>query len=675
MAPRTRAKKPPVDQVYTSKPALVQQRFPTRSTKKTYGSARHLLEKRQSTLTQIDFGRLSGREKIEDSEEDEFEEEKPPRKRRKSTRRVDNAEKNNSRRKSAYTQTLTQMPFLKSRTVEDSEEEGLLSEEDVSRGELDEELAPHPGTNNLNLQSDAINDSTESTEETEILDSVDTTGPGKDAKERESVPQDRPSNIRRAAMPPPQTPKRIRILAVPSSQTPPTTPLSTQRSQSHSWSGRDRSPLQEKSTNVLISQEPVEDDAEPEKRDSLVQPLKHPNNETESPTKKRARLFVAQMDALRSGGGLQQNRRRTGPFEPGKIIRSSTSVSLASEESIVEVKKIHSKTDETQFAIGDETQAILGGIDLTCDVLQDSAAVEDGGVEQEQGEPNTSADVDEAAVEDENPIFEIGEPQEPLEDQSVEDSVLTDGLEATTVYPRQSSSELPMEDYEEEERVPSSQNETPRGTRLIHHEPTTQGRRVTFSSQVMLPIPQSPSSTGPVEEGINTQESIDPASVQLLYESQAYAALAASSPIETEPVPISSPIPSQNHTFRTPRIPRRTQAPTEEETQAPSTGRTESLSTTSGTYPKSAMKPRRIHSPLPPQAKSSPTKSAVKEVRIHSPPPQVRSSPTTPGLGRFLRGPITVSQLVPDSLRSDLNDSIGLPPRWAMDDEEEDDEL
>lgn len=651
MAPRSSTRRPTTDQTYTSTPVLAQKRFPhCRRTVKTHGPARRLLEKQQSTLTQIDFATLPGRKTIEDSEEDEFSEEEPPRKRRKTLGRPNGDEGNEVKRKSALTQTLTQMDFVRSRRVEDSEEEGLLSD--------DEELEPHPGTNDLDLQSDAMPQ----------LEDLVRTGPRDKARHQDAKSRDPGHDQGRVMLPPrnPSTPKRIRILAIPSSQTPPTTPLSTQKSPKHPRSGKDRSPLQERSTNLPITKEIDEDNLELTKeKPSTLQP-KSPSKVTdpmESPTKQRAREFRARIDELRNGGFLQQTKRKTGPFERNQVIRSSTGVSLESEEAENEVTKTRPQTGETQFAIGEETQAILGDIDIVCESVQYlESKLESEGLKQKE----TDQDQDTSGHGDENDnqdlIFDIGEPQEPLEEQSL------DILDPQHVPPHEASPELPL-NSDEEERVPSSQNETPRGTRQIPHQLTTEGRRVTFSDQVMLPIPQSPTSKTCREEYLDTQESIDPASAQLLYESQAYAALAASSPIGESLFPTSSPVPAPtsgpSHQFRTPSSRRNaTKTPTLDETQAPSTGRMESWPMTCGTYSKSAL-----------GAEQSP-------VHIHSSPllqPETRSSPTTPGIFRFLRGPITVSQLIPDSLRSGLDDSIGLPPRWmqenSAEDDDEDDEL
>lgn len=688
MAPRTRAKKPVAEQIYSAKPALVQKRLPNRRTKVTYKPERRLLEKRQSTLTQIDFGKLSSREQIDDSDEDDFDEEEAPRKRARFSNRTP---------QSAMTQTLTQMQFVtssvRSRPVQDSEEEGLLSDE--------EELAPHPGTNDLDLQHTPrkpleIADSMESLETTK---SQQAGGNPENGKGSHTVPITNDSSSRadgRAMLPPilPQTPKRVRILAVPSSQTPPTTPLSTQQSPRCPGSANDRSPLQERSTNLLITKERLEHVQqpviEPKKSGPVALELKTAARDSlaiESPTKKRARDFRAQMDALRNGGALQQKRRKTGHFERNQVIRSSTNVSLVSEEGENEPRNTRPKTGETQFAIGEETQAILGGIDLSGNVVQEPEDEQEEDEEEEEDHQDQTTNSHVNGDQDDDPIFEIGEPQEPLADEHEVPRDLTgtperDGLQSRGIYPRESSPELPFDNYEEEEeeRVPSSQNETPRGTRIIHDETTTttQGRRVTFSDvadQLMLPVPRSPTSTIPAEVEMDTQESIDPASAQLLYESQAYAVLAASSPIDAQPTPISSPEPAPRSNpmyFRTPRLPRiGTQVQSEEETQAPSTGRTESLSMTSGTYPKSALKGGR---------KSQAKTGSSSQAHIHSSPLRPcqelprSSSPRTPSIFRFLKGPITISQLIPDSLRSDLDDGIGLPPRWTQE-EDNDDEL
>jgi hypothetical protein len=643
MAPRSSTRRPTTDQTYTSTPALAQKRFPhRRRTVKTHEPARRLLEKRQSTLTQIDFARLSGREYIEDSEEDEFNEEEPPRKRRKTLGQLNGDEGNKVKRKNALTQTLTQMDFVRSRRVEDSEEEGLLSD--------DEELEPHPGTNDLDLQNDIMTQ----------LEFVVNTEPKDRLRDHDAKSRENPRNKQSRVMPPPKnpsTPKRIRVLAVPSSQTPPTTPLSTQQSPKHPRSGKDRSPLQERSTNVPMSKELVEDNLEQMKQNPWTLEPTSPSKDAdpmESPTKLRAREFRARIDELRNGGFLQQTKRKTGPFERNQVIRSSTHVSSESDEAENEVTKTRPQTGETQFAIGEETQAILGDIDFMCE----SERVKQKESDQDQ---NTSdhGDENENDDQDQDLVFDIGEPQEPLEEQSL------NILDPQHIHPHEASPELPL-NSEEEERVPSSQNETPRGTRRIPHQLTTEGRRVTFSDQVMLPIPRSPTLKASQEEYLDTQDSIDPVSVQLLYESQAYAALAASSPIGEPPVSTSSPVPASSRQSRTPTSQRNaTRTPTREETQAPSNGRTESLSTTSGTYPESARDAEQSPAHVP----SSPQRQ-----------PEIRSSPTTPGIFRFLRGPITVSQLIPDSLRSGLEDSIGLPPRWlqensAEDEDEDDDEL
>lgn len=727
MAPRTRAKKPAAEQTFKSKPALKQKRLPARRRTVTHKSKRPPLEKRQSTLTQIvDFGRLSSREELDDiSDDDEFDEKRPPNKRRRTSAKT----KSESRKD----RTLTQMDFVKTpkRTmpVDDSEEEGTLSdEEDLGNEEL--HLTPRPGTKGLNLRRSPrrileIADSTESLEtigsisaghrtvnEEESREQVTTTITNNDAGIE---------NRGHAMLPPvvPQTPKRVRMLVVPSSQTPPTTPLSTQQSPRCPGSGKDRSPLQERSTNIPIMKDMVEGVSE-----SIVEaakpaspfvtefePAPRETQPIDSPTKRRARDFRAQMDALRNGGALQQTRRKARTFERGKIIRSSTNVSLMSEIGENEVSKIRPKNGDTQFAIGEETQSLLGDIDLSGEVAQEpeeepmeaEAEAEDEEIEAEAevGDQNENISDLVEGDEDENTIFEIGEPQEPLENEFDElpdrtnepedDTPLTQDLNR-----RESSPELPFDNYEEDDRVPSSKNETPRGTRGTDYDTTPQNRHVTFFDQLdtlTLPIPGSPRSTAPLYEEIDTQESRDPASAQLIYESQAaYAELAASSPIEAEPMPIptSSPVATRNSSqlrFHTPRVPRKNtqvQFAEEDEAQAPSTGRTESLSTTSGTYPKSALKGERQcqtrssqGDPSPLGVPSSQTRSSPVQQIPSSPlqrDQQPRSEPATPGIFRFLRGPVTASQLIPDSLRSDIDDEIGLPPRWTQDEDEEEDD-
>lgn len=742
MAPRTRTKNPAGEQTYTSMPVLKQKRLPARRRKVTYKSRKPTLEKRQSTLTQIaDFGKFPSLDDIDGiSDEDEFEGQQPPKKRRRSSKT-----KGDSRRD----RTLTQMEFVKTprRTmpVEDSEEEGTLSEEDEI---VNEELhsTPHSETQSLNLRRPPrrVLEIADSTESLETIGSISARqGDGDEAPSRDQATtttmNDGTTGINtRVMLPPviPQTPKRVRVLAIPSSQTPPTTPLSTQKSPRCLGSGKDRSPLQERSTNIPIMKDLGEDMAElnpgvpnpevpstevPSRESPPVPEFEAIMRETQpidSPTKKRAREFRAQMDALRKFGALPQNRRKTRTFERGQIIRSSTSVSLVSEVGEYETRATRSKTGESQFSIGEATQAILGGIDLSGEVAQaPEDEQEEVEVESDEDQYNYGAEADdngedqdhdfgEPIEEDEqqNTIFEIGEPQEPLEiefdklphrtNEPVDVTLLPQHIN-----PREPSPELPYDNYEEA-CVPSSQNETPRGTRRIDYDSATQSRHVTFSDQLdtlTLPIPRSPNSTAPSEEEeIDTQESVDAASAQLIYESQAYAALAASSPIEAEPLPIpkSSPVATRHSSqprFRTPSLPRKnTQVQFAEEgyTQAPSTGPTESISTTSGTYPKSALKKGGRKSQIrSSQAQEIPSSPLLQgEIRSSSEAQQIPSSPSsqrqqlpitdprTPGIFRFLREPVTASQLIPDSLRSDLDDGIGLPPRWTQDEEEEDDD-
>ncbi|TID20863.1 putative ubiquitin fusion degradation protein [Venturia nashicola] len=719
MAPRTRTKNLSAEHTYASKTALKQKRLPARRRTVTHKSKRPTLEKRQSTLTQIaDFGRLPSLDDIDGiSDEDEFEGERPPRKRRRTSKT-----KSESRRD----RTLTQMDFVKTprRTmpVEDSEEEGTLSDdEEIVNEEI--HLTPHSETSGLNLRRPPrkileIADSTES------LVTLGSMSAGKSTVDEESSGEQAISTIAnddtgvhaRAILPPgiPQTPKRVRLLTIPSSQTPPTTPLSTQRSPTCPGSGKDRSPLQARSTNLPIMKDSLEEVAEPipevpTSRSPFVPEFKSAVRETQpidSPTKERARNFRAQMDALRNGGALQQLRRKTRTFERGQIVRPSTNVLLVSETGEKESRNTRSKNGETQFSIGEETQAILGGIDLSGEMAQepvyeqeivedeaddDESNLEvDAGVNKEdQGHPIDGPIADD---ENQNTIFEIGEPQEVLENEPEDDTLVLQ-----YIRPREPSPELPYDNYGGEERVPSSQNETPRGTRRTAYEATTQSRHITFSDHIdtlTLPIPQSPTSTAPPEGDIDTQESVDAASAQLIYESQAYAALAASSPIEAEPMPIptSSPAATRHSSqprFRTPRVPRKSiqvEFAEEDRTQAPSTSRTESISTTPDTYPKSALKGGRRESPIrSPQVEHIPSSPFPQGGNRSSQPHQIpsspsqrqqqfRSEPTTPGIFRFLRGPVTTSQLIPDSLRSDLDDGIGLPPRWTQDEEDDDDD-
>ncbi|RDI86011.1 putative ubiquitin fusion degradation protein [Venturia inaequalis] len=750
MAPRTRPKKPTADQTFTSKPALKQKRLPARRRTVTHKSTRPTLEKRQSTLTQIaDFGRLPSLDDIDGlSDEDGFEEERRPRKRRRFSK---------ARSEPRRDRTLTQMDFVKTpkRTmpVEDSEEEGTLSnsdEEEIAdeEGTVDEEgvvdeegivnedlhLTPQSETKGLNLRRPPrpprrileIADSTESLETMGSIAARERTTieePSRDQVTTVTTHGDTGTNTR-AMLPPtiPQTPKRVRLLGIPSSQTPPTTPLSSQKSPRCPGSGKDRSPLQARSTNIPIMKDLVEEVAEPtlelpDPKSPFAPesvPAMRETQPIDSPTKRRAINFRAKMDALRKDGALQQNRRKTRTFERGQIIRSSTSVSLVSETGEDETRIMRSKTGETQFSIGEETQAILGGIDLSSsevaqEVVHEKEVVE---VEADEDEINHEAETEDQGHasgepieedEEQNTIFEIGEPQEPLEDENEELPDRTDELEDDArppkyIHPREPSPELSYDNCEEEERVPSSQNETPRGTRRIDYETTDQSRHVTFSDQLdtlTLPIPKSPTSTAPPEEDIDTQESVDAASAQLIYESQGYAALAASSPIEAEPMPIptSSPVATRHSSqpqFRTPRVPRKhnqVQFAEDDETQAPSTGRTESISTTSGTFPKSALKGGRRKSQIPSSQVQHIPSSPLPQGETRSPQPyripsspssqqqqRFRAEPTTPGIFRFLRGPVTASQLIPDSLRSDVDDGIGLPPRWTQDEEEDDDD-
>lgn len=708
MAPRSRAKKPAEEQTYTSKPALKQKRLPARRRTVTYKSKRPPLEKRQSTLTQIaDFGRLPSHDEFDDiSDEDDFEEQQPPKKRRSSSK---------TKSESLRDRTLTQMEFVKTpkRTmpVEDSEEEGRLSDEEEPANE-ELHLTPYSETTGPNLRRSPrrILEIADSTESLETIGSI-SAGRGSvgEAGSREQATttttnENAGINTRgRVMLPPgfPQTPKRVRLLAIPSSQTPPTTPLSTQQSPRCPGSGKDRSPLQERSTNIPIMKDLVEEVSESiqevaNPKSPFVPEFEAAVRETQpidSPTKRRARNFRAQMDALRNGGALQQARRTTKTFERGQIIRSSTNVSLVSEVGEIETTYTRPKTSETQFSIGEETQALLGDMDLSGEVVQepeDGQEEVEAAVEEHESDHEAEADAgdqghdfaDHKEDEYENTIFEIGEPQEPLEDESDELPDRTNEQEDDTLlpqdfHPRESSPELPYDNYEEEERVPSSQNETPKGTRRTDYEAVAESRHVTFSDQLetlTLPIPKSPTSTAPPEEEIDTQQGADAASAQLIYESQAYAALAASSPIEAEPMPIptSSPAITRNSNqarFRTPRVPRKNtqvQFAEENDTQARSTGRTESISTTSGTYPKSALKGGGRQSQI--RSSQGPPSSPSSRQQ------QLRSEPTTPGIFRFLRGPITASQLIPDSLRSDLDDGIGLPPRWTQEEEDDDDD-
>jgi hypothetical protein len=84
----------------------------------------------------------------------------------------------------------------------------------------------------------------------------------------------------------------------------------------------------------------------------------------ESPTKQRVAAFNARYAALTREGSHQSARRRTGPFERNQVIRSSTGWSSREDEEINHVVSHPPQPADTQYSIGDETQAILGGIDL-----------------------------------------------------------------------------------------------------------------------------------------------------------------------------------------------------------------------------------------------------------------------------------------------------------------------
>jgi hypothetical protein len=676
MAPRTRAKRPMEDETYTSTAPVIQKRFPNRRKAiKTYGSAARKREKRQTTLTQIDFTTLRASGEIEDCEEDEpeIEEDERPKKRRKSSR----SKGDDARDRSIRQSTLTQIDFVRRWKVQDSEDEGLLSEENEDRQGA-EELEPHPGTNEIDIEADHINAPEDTSHNTAAIERDEDSARNHITDSGPETINTHERKVRHVRNP--QTPKRVRVLAVPSSQTPPTTPLTTQQTPRQPESGNPRSPLQQRSINDLVTKEstpksPVVAES-PTKQRATESPAKRRITELsaiqeatesppkqrapdsspnilaiESPTKQRAREFRARMDELRNGCAFRQPRHGRVPFRPDQVIRPSTGVSLETTEGDKEGTERRAKTGESQFAIGEETQAILVEIDLACGHI-DGGDV-DAESEIEDSEPGYTGDK-EINLGDKD--LATNKEENVHEDESVEVLDLTQEPDDDEPELIHHSPELPFESYDDEERVPSTQNSAPRSSRRRH---------IIFSDDLHIPRDSAPMSTTP-KASIEAQESTDPVSAQLLRETQLYADLVPSSPLFAPPPPsthrprFQEPINPQSHDSV-----RISQATTTDvtQTQPPSTSLPDNPQSSSKYGPKD-----QSHILIP----SSPQQQQ-----------QVASSPipaSTPGIFRFLRGPITVSQLIPESLRGGGADSIGLPPRWTQDSgaeemEDDDDEL
>jgi hypothetical protein len=566
----------------------------------------------------------------------------------------------------------------------------------------------------------------------------------------------------------PKTPKRFRVLEVPSSQTPPSTPLSTQQTirrftqkasplkrkstnmQVNNVSPTNpllqRSPLKELSMNIqgsqlssqkaslqvmfrdsgkihtsskqsIVSESPLKDktpsapliEETPEKLREDNAPITEAamSPQEESPTKRRVREFNARYAALsRQGSGLS-SRHGIGPIQRGKVIRSSTGFTSV-DDGNVELNRPPQPV-ETQFTIGEETQAIMGAIDLACEgviapsrsniLLQVEDEDEEIPLPPRRRSPSLHRQHSSTAEEDLSAgVIESGTNAEILMESQIKEEQLSmfTGIDArdfgvSNVLGRsgEEESQEPKERLEEEEeRVPSSQNEQDEahGSRqsqvfiqdiYIKKEQNSGGRTIQESQYDDIDVIHDEDSqsihgfpTGSMEEA-----SLDPASEQLLRETQAFAWHTSSNPPVAVQV-LSPPAAPAAQMFPQPPIRSTpTQATTVDETQADASHRTQNH--LPGSPFGSTQSPRPFPTHLlriSPQRVTRPV--LVPSSPVPLPPGGLCSSQIeapTPRTMRFLsRKPVTVSQLIPESLRDD--GSIPQPPMWTQDEDEEEDD-
>jgi hypothetical protein len=468
----------------------------------------------------------------------------------------------------------------------------------------------------------------------------------------------------------------------------------------------------------------------------------------ESPTKQRVALFNARYAALTRQGSDQSSRCRTGPFERNQVIRSSTGWSSREDEEVNDVMSTPSQQAETQFPIGDETQAILRAIDLATDAESVCPRPEEqnGKLEPDVGgngrlspslgnrraKASSHHAFDVESLDSAGTVPPITSPSTKvrMESQIKEERLQSSQYQwEDTIQQRDEEERVPSsqndgakEDHshdtsaqpgeEDEERVPSSQNEDVLQDSnhlgpVLHVNSFHQKRDSSFQTlaKVVEDSQEAGSSLDDLDEDIKPErphvrfedrvpeayaeetqwlppidyyESQDSASAQLLRETQARVLsdpiFVASSPVAARISP--QPSMSSHHSsdlLASQRIPPLFHNPS---TAAFDRGRPSQATTVDYTQPSSTLRTQR-HLPSSP---IRPTQSLLMPSSPVPVPPEFCSSPSssksycgqTPTTMRYVgMAPLTISQLIPESLRNE--GSIAVPPMWTQDYEDDDD--
>jgi hypothetical protein len=413
----------------------------------------------------------------------------------------------------------------------------------------------------------------------------------------------------------------------------------------------------------------------------------------DSPTRQRVALFNARYAALSRQSSSISGKRRTGPFERNQIIRSSTGWSSREDEEVATPRTERPQQVETQFPIGDETQDILGAIDLASNAVNVQRQLDNPlsqnqhseitcHTDEEERVPSSQDDGQEAdvSVAAEGKVLQ-GSEKQALSSQNWEEKPepkrKEDCCQETFVHEQRVPSFHPKRRVVEDSQDPEASSD------LLDEDMWPERSQVAFEDGFLPHYVEGTQWLPPVDSLRDTYYSQDPASEQLLRETQAYAKCMPSSPMFSASSPIDTRLspqtPSSSRHSRPTNVAKQIQSPT---THPSSTRPTDHSRPSQAT----TVDETQIHSTLRTQRHlpSSPIRPTQTILVPSSPvpvPPLFSSSHTskssgvqTPTTLRYVKmAPLTISQLIPESLR--IEGSLAIPPMWTQDFDEEDDEL
>jgi hypothetical protein len=613
--------------------------------------------KSQTTMTQLDFGNRSFLDAVYDSDEgsalDSDPESTPKPTSKKSSRRRKLPAKTESQ--DTLTQFVKRASDVSMMIISNSEDEGLLSDVELGDPAGDETGPP------MAKFADVL-----PKEEGDIVEQQDGLPQVEEQLGRSSpvqvslAPMHRQPPPSQAANDPPKTPpRRIRVLPVPSSRSPPDTHLSTQvSSQPRNEPQSHRSPLQERSVNI---QRPSRDAPQksPIKASSKKRATPAMTTMTQirgdSPTKLRVREFNARFAILEEENA--ELRRSRGPVARPAAVHYIPKIPSQTEPQSVRIADV-----ETQYPVfGDETQKELMRIklaDAITEVVEHAAQA--SGAKIIKSSQSSDADSTEKLTVPHYDDFRLQQQQAPndVEDQTAEAILVDDIL------------------------IPSSQSQISR--QVVKIAPSSQPE-VAFQSNTFddmanndESLPESTYNSVSAESTASKLDTQDLASDQLMRETQhAFLNRVPSSPLA--PVPPSSFTACAKASQQArPSLPRPSQATTVDRTMTHSTTHTQHLAAfktqPEWKAPENVMSSSPIEEPL--EIEDDIKVQVISSPLIHPPgltdvwsSPKL-TEPQTPSLLRNMKAPLTLSDLMSES----LGQSLPMPPIWRYDDDEEDDD-